>query len=205
MAANSDKSRETEQAKKTDTGYIGPITHEILTGGHESPLMREFHAALKNPGDYVLLWAGAYRGHPNTQTTLSWGWRSVNTGSPPPVSETAGGDQPLPRPMDPASPARTERMLAPLAHEARLRLMQALLSDSRTPSQLSAQSGMKGGNLYYHLKELIHAGYIEERDGNYALTGLGRQLFVTLTCIASVVVKDRGVEGLAVIAPKTGP
>ena len=57
---------------------------------------------------------------------------------------------------------------------------------------------MKGGNLYYHLKELVHAGYVSEEDSAYGLTDLGRQLLLTFTSIASQAVKDRGEQGLAI-------
>jgi predicted transcriptional regulator len=95
--------------------------------------------------------------------------------------------------------AHIERLLAPLAHEGRLGLMQVLYGGRRTSGQLTEATGLRGGNLHYHLKELLHAHYVEQQDGGYGLTGLGTQMLLTVAAIASLYVKDRGDEGLEVL------
>lgn len=63
--------------------------------------------------------------------------------------------------------------LTALAHEARLRIVRALVGtgpDGLTPSALASQLGLPASTLSFHLKELSHAGLVSvERDG--------RQLF----------------------------
>lgn len=57
---------------------------------------------------------------------------------------------------------------------------------------------MKGGNLYYHLRELIYAAYVKDLDGSYDLTDLGCQILFTVASIAGIAVQDKGEEGLLV-------
>ena len=179
---------------------VGPATAEILRGDHESTLMREFERATASSGDFILLWAGAYRGHGDPRAVLSWAWPIYSLGGLPEPGDVGGEDN-LPGPANPSAPARLERLLSPLAHEARLRIMQALYQRPHSASELAEAVGLRGGNLYYHLKELVFADYVRDDKSVYALTGLGRQLFITLTCIALQVVRDRGQEGLAVGSP----
>ncbi|MCE5238465.1 MAG: winged helix-turn-helix domain-containing protein [Armatimonadia bacterium] len=171
---------------------IGQVTTELLAGGHESPLMQEFEHAAANPGDFVMLWAGAYRGHGGPETVLSWAWTK---------EADNGAEEGAPGPLDESVPARLERLLSPLAHEARVRILQALHERPRSASELGEAVGMRGGSLYYHLKELQYANYIRGDGTGYALTDLGRQLFLTLSYVALQVVRDRGQEGLAVGGP----
>jgi len=97
-----------------------------------------------------------------------------------------------------ASPSAIERMLSPLAHEARVKLMQTMHDGPRSAGQLAEATGLRGGNLYYHLKELLHASYVREVAGGYDLTPLGCQMLLTVAAIASKVVEDRGEQGLLV-------
>jgi DNA-binding transcriptional ArsR family regulator len=94
--------------------------------------------------------------------------------------------------------ANVERMLAPLAHEARIRIMQTLYLGPKSSGELSEATGLKGGNLYYHLKELMHAAYVAASDFAYDITPLGCQMLITVASIAGKVVADRGEQGLMV-------
>ena len=173
---------------------IGPVTHAALysSSGRDAPpaIIEEWEAALKHPGDFILLWAGANRIR-GESGTLGWSSLFVGVGDRPPP----GPPEP---PDDPDMPSKVERMLSPLAHESRVRILQALMVSPLSSSALSEATGLRGGNLYHHLKELLHSSYVCEKDGAYALTSLGRQLALTLTCLASKVVQDRGDEGLVV-------
>jgi DNA-binding transcriptional ArsR family regulator len=95
------------------------------------------------------------------------------------------------------SPAKVERLLSPLAHEGRIKIMQALYDEPLSASDLAAATGFQGGGLYHHLRELKYAAYVRDTSGRYALTELGRQLLVTMTLIARQAIVDRGEEGLA--------
>jgi len=178
---------------------IGPITESALYcyGEPPPPIIREWHEFVRKPGDFILLWAGANRGHRKPDSILSWSSLTVSGGDEPTPEDVESGEVSAGF-HDPSVGAKVERMLSPLAHEARIRLMQAMFRMERNSSELSEAVGIKGGNLYYHLKELVHAGYVRVEKGEYALTDLGRQLLLTLTCIASQAVKDRGEEGLAI-------
>jgi DNA-binding transcriptional ArsR family regulator len=174
----------TQAALSTPEGEQGP-----------PPLQREWHQKLTRPGNFVLYWAGALRDVAGT-ASLSWGWMIADCGEPQGRPERAARG--LPPPEDPDVAAKVECMLGPLAHEARVRIMQVLHEAPRSSSALSEATGLRGGNLYHHLKELIHAAYVREHEVGYALTDLGRQLLVTFACIAAKVVQDREGEGLVV-------
>jgi len=92
-----------------------------------------------------------------------------------------------------------ERIISPFANEARIRLMQALYPAARSSAELSHRTRLKGGNLQYHLKELIYAHYAEPAEGRYRLTYLGAQFLVTLTSIARAYVKERDDEGMIIL------
>jgi DNA-binding transcriptional ArsR family regulator len=148
-----------------------------------SPIEREWGEMAVEGTDLILCWAGRFiRG----QTGRSWHW----------ISWHVGVKHPHPALSAPA--ANVERMLSPLAHEARVRLMQALYPGPKSSAELAEATGLRGGNLYYHLKELVHAAYVTEGEGKYDLTPLGGQLLVTFSVIAHKLVEDRGPEGLVI-------
>jgi hypothetical protein len=154
-------------------------------------MAEELHQAVKEPGDYVLLWMGACKVGDGKG---SFSWSSLTTalgGREPKAEEVAQGEVETPA-------SHVERILSPLAHEARIRLLQILYSGPKSSSELTELAGLKGGNLHYHLKELIYADYVREKDRRYGLTRLGTQLLITMTCIASLNVKDKGEDGLEI-------
>jgi DNA-binding transcriptional ArsR family regulator len=148
-------------------------------------ISREWQELCKEDQDTVFLWAGEWNRQADHLGWV-WMWRSTGKKSEGKVLAT----------RTPA--ASVERMLSPLAHEARIRIMQTLHDGPKASGELAEATGLRGGNLYYHLKELVHAAYVAERKGSYDLTGLGCQMLLTVTAIAANVVKDRGEEGLVV-------
>lgn len=66
-------------------------------------------------------------------------------------------------------------VLEPAASIPRLKILTDLAADSRTFSGLSGTTGMRGGNLLFHLEKLETAGLISQRyeRGEYALTASG--------------------------------
>jgi DNA-binding transcriptional ArsR family regulator len=173
---------------------IGPVTNAALSksGRGKPPKMaEEFHQAVKEAGDYVLLWVGACRAGDGKG---SFSWSSLTTslgGVEPEAGRIAHQEVETPA-------SHVERILSPLAHEARIRLLQILYSGPKSSSELSELTGLKGGNLHYHLKELMYADYVRESERQYRLTRLGTQLLITMTCIASLNVKDKGEDGLEI-------
>jgi DNA-binding transcriptional ArsR family regulator len=168
---------------------FGPLGHD---GDQPPPIQAEWGALTPDDQDTILLWAGSVnRGY----TRLGWTWLLTHTGGAPDRRGYKGGH---PHPILRAPAASIERLLAPLAHESRVRLMQAMYDGPKSSSELSQATGLTGGNLYYHLKELMHAAYVADKDGAYDMTDLGYQLVLTLAGIAHHVVADRGEEGLLV-------
>ncbi len=173
----------------TDEWEDAPITQSFLSPPDEKgrpPYAAEWTGLARNDQDAIVFWAGEWN---RGGTHLGWGWIWRSTGDTGAVRGSLVTETPA---------SNVERLLSPLAHEARIRLMQAMHDDVRTSGELAEATGLRGGNLYYHLKELIHAAYVTERDGGYDLTGLGCQMLLTVTAIAANVVKDRGEEGLVV-------
>ncbi len=166
---------------------IGPLTSAMgkAKKGERPAIIVEWDRQLQHPGQFVFMWAAATKRRANC---LSWLWFFVHTGD-----ERPEGDFVTQTPA-----ANVERMLSPLAQEGRVRIMQALWRGPLTASGLSEATGFRGGALYHHLKELKYAAYVADEDGSYRLTDLGHQLLLTVTCIASKAIEDRGEEGLAV-------
>ena len=161
---------------------LGPLTRAMMEAeeGEAPNIMREWYKNLKHPNDFVFVWMAA---------TRPWSWISTL------VRISDEGD-------DPASPVATEaakidHLLSPMAHEGRIRIMQALYEGPMTPTALTEATGFQGGGLYHHLRELKYAAYVTDEKGQYSLTHLGRQLLITMSLIADQVVEDRGEEGLA--------
>jgi len=77
--------------------------------------------------------------------------------------------------------------------------MQAMYDAPKSAAQLSEATGLKGGDLYHHLNELIEAAYVTDRGETYNLTAFGCQILIIVTSIADLAVEDRGEAGLAVL------
>jgi DNA-binding HxlR family transcriptional regulator len=163
-----------------ETAEMGPITAAMFDKDGPPSIIREWVATLEGSDNFVFLWAAATKGV---------SWSSFHTRLGRGLNE--------PNAVDTTPAANVERLLAPLAHEGRIKIMQALSGGTLTPSELTARTGFQGGGLYHHLKELKYASYISDKDGKYSLTPLGRQLLMTVTLMAKDAVVDRGEEGLA--------
>lgn len=171
-----------------------PITKAALwTSPDEQgppPIEEEWHRLVNHDQDVILFWGGAWnRG--GQRPRFGWTWIGWNVAEDDESAEA-------PNAVTSAPPASVERMLAPLAHEARIRIMQALYLGAKSSGELSEATGLKGGNLYYHLKELMHAAYVTANDFTYDITPLGCQMLITVASIAGKVVADRGEQGLMV-------
>jgi len=154
------------------------------------PMEREWGEFAKSDQDVIVYLAGMWNRH---DRRLGWGLCSVYLGG----DNYEGGHE---HPALHTAAASVERILSPLAHEARVRIMQAMYDAPKSSGELSEATGLRGGNLHYHLKELIHAAYVSETRGVYDLTPLGCQMLMTVTMLAHGIVKDRGEEGLLIVS-----
>jgi DNA-binding transcriptional ArsR family regulator len=177
-----------EEAPLTRAAF-GPATPPEAARGPR-PIEQEWMKIAEHEQDVIVYWGGTWN---RRDVQLGWGWCSWHV-----RGDKSSEGRPHPAVGAPAS--SVERLMSPLAHEARIRIMQAMYDGPKSSGVLSQATGMTGGNLYYHLKELIHAAYVCEKDGAYDLTPLGCQMLVTVAMIAHEIVKDRGEEGLLVAA-----
>jgi DNA-binding transcriptional ArsR family regulator len=71
---------------------------------------------------------------------------------------------------------KVSRMMAPLAHPARLQVLQTLSLRERTFTDLSRELDMRTGHLQFHLRPLLDEGYVSKQRnrGDYAITPRGR-------------------------------
>ena len=172
-----------------------PITKAAFGGPDRKgppPIEQEWRDLCEDDQDVIFFWGGEWnRSRPGGFQKYGWTWICSRLGA-----DSDSDEQRHPATGTPA--ANVERMLSPLAHEARINIMQVLYSGAKSPGELSAATGLKGGNLYHHLKELLHAAYAKEEGGTYDLTPLGCQMLITVAAIAQKVVKDSDQEGLLV-------
>lgn len=93
-------------------------------------------------------------------------------------------------------PSKIARLMGSFSSENRVRIMQSLLKGIKTSSELSKETGLEGGQLYHHLKELMMAGYVQAVErGKYALTSNGCIVIRTIACLASI-------PGMTALAPE---
>ena len=84
-------------------------------------------------------------------------------------------------------PRRIVGAMGVFSNENRVRILQALLSGARTSSELARETGLEGGQLYHHLRELMLAGYVEAVErGKYALTPKGCIAIRVAAAVASI-------------------
>jgi len=85
------------------------------------------------------------------------------------------------------SASRIVRILSSLANENRVKILLSLLKGPKTASELSKETGLEGGPLYHHLKELMLAGYIESPErGKYVLTPRGCMTIRAIAALALI-------------------
>ena len=82
-------------------------------------------------------------------------------------------------------------LLEPVANAQRFQIVKALMVRTRTFSDISQLTGLKGGNLLFHIRKLTDSGMILQRHerGDYIITRKG---FRTITAIADL---HRAVHG----------
>ena len=77
----------------------------------------------------------------------------------------------------------------PIANKQRLLMLKALSGESKTFSELSKLTGLRGGNLLFHLQKLLDTGMILQRSerGDYIITRKGFSTLQGLSRIYSEI------------------
>ncbi len=73
-------------------------------------------------------------------------------------------------------------VLEPLANKQRLQIIKSMASETRTFSSLSELTGLRGGNLLFHIQKLLENDLILQRQnrGDYMITKKGFNLLMIL-------------------------
>ena len=87
------------------------------------------------------------------------------------------------RPEEFADDSVVRDVLEPVANIQRFQIVKSLASQTRTFSEISKMTGLRGGNLLFHIRKLTDAGLILQRHerGDYIITDKG---FRTLTAVS---------------------
>lgn len=77
----------------------------------------------------------------------------------------------------------------PIANKQRLIMLKALSGESKTFSELSKLTGLRGGNLLFHLQKLLETGMVLQRSerGDYIITRKGYSTLQGLSRIYSEI------------------
>lgn len=77
----------------------------------------------------------------------------------------------------------------PIANKQRLLMLKALSGESKTFSELSKLTGLRGGNLLFHLQKLLDTGMVLQRSerGDYIITRKGYSTLQGLSRIYSEI------------------
>ena len=73
-------------------------------------------------------------------------------------------------------------VLEPLSNKQRLQILKSMASETRTFSALSEITGLRGGNLLFHIQKLLETDLILQRHerGDYMITQKGFNLLKML-------------------------
>jgi DNA-binding transcriptional ArsR family regulator len=75
-----------------------------------------------------------------------------------------------------------KKALEPLSNKQRLQILKSMASETRTFSSISELTGLRGGNLLFHLQKLLETDLILQRHerGDYMITQKGFKLLLIL-------------------------
>jgi DNA-binding transcriptional ArsR family regulator len=73
-------------------------------------------------------------------------------------------------------------ILDPISNKTRLQILKALYYETKTFSALSELTGLRAGNLLFHLQKLLNGGMVIQRHegGDYIITDKGYQVLVMI-------------------------
>ncbi|MBE0521670.1 MAG: winged helix-turn-helix transcriptional regulator [Candidatus Methanoperedenaceae archaeon] len=80
-------------------------------------------------------------------------------------------------------------ILEPLSNKQRLQILKAIAIETKTFSALSELTGLRGGNLLFHLQKLLDSGMILQRHerGDYMITDKGFKVLRSIGDMYSVL------------------
>jgi DNA-binding transcriptional ArsR family regulator len=80
-------------------------------------------------------------------------------------------------------------LLEPVANVQRFEILRALAIQTRTFSEISEMSGLRGGNLLFHIRKLTDTGMILQRHerGDYIITDKGYKTLMAISELSHLV------------------
>ena len=82
-------------------------------------------------------------------------------------------------------------VMAPFANAQRLRILKALYLGESESGQLREMTGLTGGQLYHHLKELALAKFLSRQvRGEYRLSAFGYYTFSSIMILLSSLLRE---------------
>ena len=90
-----------------------------------------------------------------------------NTGEPPEIADESV----------------VKELLEPLANIQRFQILKSLTIQTRTFSEITQMTGLRGGNLLFHIKKLTESGMILQRHerGDYIITDKGYKTIIAIS------------------------
>lgn len=87
-------------------------------------------------------------------------------------------------------------MLEPLSSKQRLQILKALAIETKTFSALSELTGLRGGNLLFHLQKLLDSGMMLQRHerGDYMITEKGYKLLNSLAQTYDMIREEKALS-----------
>lgn len=76
-----------------------------------------------------------------------------------------------------------KNVLEPVSNEQRLQILKSMALETMTFTAISELTGLRGGNLLYHIQKLLESGLIiqQHERGDYMITGKGYNLLIMLS------------------------
>jgi predicted transcriptional regulator len=80
-------------------------------------------------------------------------------------------------------------VLEPVANIQRFQILKSLMVQTRTFSDISQMTGLRGGNLLFHIKKLTDSGLILQRHerGDYVITDKGYKTMTAITQLHQIL------------------
>ncbi len=80
-------------------------------------------------------------------------------------------------------------VLEPLSNKQRLQILKAIAVETKTFSALSELTGLRGGNLLFHIQKLLDSGMILQRHerGDYMITDKGFKILKSVSDMYSIL------------------
>jgi predicted transcriptional regulator len=93
------------------------------------------------------------------------------------------------RPGESANDSVVKDVLEPVANIQRFQILKSLMVQTRTFSDISQMTGLRGGNLLFHIKKLTDSGLILQRHerGDYVITDKGYKTMMAISQLHQVI------------------